>query len=119
MDGYKFPNPVIVPDVQPGRLAPVSHGLRSGSDGNEGEQVAPVPDFRPPFGHHMGFQDGVLPDLDIFADDAVGPDFDSRAQLGFGVDNGGWMDFQLALLPGIAQPFNAMNNQKRRPQKKQ
>jgi hypothetical protein len=76
VDGHKFPYLVIVPDVQPGRLAPVSNGLGSGADGNEGEQMAPIPDFRPPFGYHMGFQDGIFPDLDIFPDYAVGPDLD-------------------------------------------
>jgi hypothetical protein len=98
VDGYKLAYLVIVADDQSGRLALIAQSLGSAPKGNEGEQMAPIPDFRPSLGYHMRFQDGIFPDLYIFPDYTVGPDLDPGGQLGFGMDNGCWMDFQLGLL---------------------
>jgi hypothetical protein len=60
--------------------------------------MAPLPDFRPPVGDHLGIENRISPDLDILPYDSVCSDFNARADLSFRMNNGGGVNFQISLL---------------------
>jgi hypothetical protein len=68
VNGYEFPNHIVIADDYPGWLASVAQVLRGRADGNKGKQVAPFPNFAPPLDDHMGFDDRIVSDSHIFTD---------------------------------------------------
>src|SRR5439155_12425623 len=83
---------VVVADLDRGRLAAVLLVLGRRADRGEVEDLVAPADAHVPVEHHVRADPASLAQLDMLADDAVGPDLDVRGQPRAGVDERRGMD---------------------------
>ena len=87
VQGDKFPEHVVVADLQVRRFSLVFEILRICSDGAVAVKMASLADGSPPVDVDMGIQDSAGSNPGLRADDAIGADFGFRGNFSCPVDN--------------------------------
>ena len=97
VDGNALPDRVVIADLRAGDSPFPFQVLRLEPDAREGEHLVAFTQPRMAVNHHVRMEAAAGAELDVLADDAVGPDLAAVANLGLGMDDCRWMEHSLFL----------------------
>jgi hypothetical protein len=98
VDGYELANHVSGTDGHPRRLASVPKRLGRRTHGNKGKNAAILSDLSQSIDDHVGIDVGILSDPHMLPNGRKRSNFNPRADLGSGMNDGLGMNFQSSLL---------------------
>ena len=82
VDGRIFAKHIVISNLQIGRLPLVFQILRFSTDRGEWEKLVAAAEFRGSAEDHMRVEDAIVAELDVVADDTVGPHLDVESERG-------------------------------------